>query len=259
MYNILGLVESAMNRKYNNPPIIEAVCEFRLPPETKWDLTIPGLLYEKLRNTFPCKEQRLFQEVELKKNSQGVEQLVHTRERAIFLTEDRRSFIQVGLRLLAVNCLKSYPRWNIFKRHIERAFKALLETVEIRRIYRIGLRYINRIEITNPGPSFELADYFDFRPFLGEKLPKDISGFAIRCVLPFPKIEAECNLQLTTAVQEKPGNRAFILDLDYYPSQLQTIASNDALAWIEEAHEKIVEIFEGCITDKLRQQFGEVK
>lgn len=247
-----------MGRKYNNPPVIEAVCEFRLPPEIKWDLTVPGFIYEKVKDEFPHKEQRLFQEVELKQSPQGVEQLVHSRERALFLTNDRRIFIQVGFRLLAINCLKPYPTWDKFKSYIEAAFKSLLDTIEILNLQRIGLRYINRIEIINPGHSFKLADYFDFRPFLGTKLPKDISGFAIRCVLPFPKTQAECNLQLTTAVPEKPSNCAFILDLDYYLSQVQIIASNDALAWIEEAHTNLEEIFEGCITDHLRQTYEEV-
>jgi len=54
-----------MGRKYANPSIVEAVCEFRLSPDTPWDLTVPGLVYEKVRSEFPHREQRLFQEVEI--------------------------------------------------------------------------------------------------------------------------------------------------------------------------------------------------
>jgi uncharacterized protein (TIGR04255 family) len=248
-----------MNRKYNNPPIIESVCEFRLTPETKWDLTVPGFIYEKVKNEFPNKEQRSFQEVGFKQGHQGVKQVVSSKERMLFLTNDRRTFIQVGSHLLAINCLKPYPTWDKFKLYIEMAFKALLETVEIRSLHRIGLRYINRIEITASRHSFKLADYFDFRPFLGTRLPKNISNFTIGCVLPFPEMHAECNLQLTTAVPEGPNNCAFILDLDYYLSQSQTVASNDALGWIEKAHTTTEDIFEGCINDHLRQIFGEGK
>lgn len=52
-----------MGKKYKNPPIVEVVCEFRLSDDTLWDLTIPGLLYEKLKDEFLHREQRLFQEV----------------------------------------------------------------------------------------------------------------------------------------------------------------------------------------------------
>jgi hypothetical protein len=30
----------------------------------------------------------------------------------------------------------------------------------------------------------------------------------------------------------------------------------DAIAWVEEAHSRVEEVFEGCITDKLREMFG---
>jgi hypothetical protein len=32
----------------------------------------------------------------------------------------------------------------------------------------------------------------------------------------------------------------------------------EALAWVEEAHSQVEEVFEGCITDKLREMFEEV-
>jgi len=48
-----------MVKKYAKPPIVEAVCEFRLTHDTRWDLTVPGLLYEKLKASFPQKEAGL--------------------------------------------------------------------------------------------------------------------------------------------------------------------------------------------------------
>ena len=83
-----------MRRKYRNPPIIEAVCEFRLAPDSKWDLTIPGLVYEKVSKEFPNKEQRLIQEVEITKGSQGIQQQIRTSERILFLNSDRKSLFK---------------------------------------------------------------------------------------------------------------------------------------------------------------------
>jgi uncharacterized protein (TIGR04255 family) len=57
--------KSRMSNEYKNPPAIEAVCEFRLSPETEWDITIPGLIYERVKEKFPIKEQRTFQNVEI--------------------------------------------------------------------------------------------------------------------------------------------------------------------------------------------------
>src|SRR5437667_2265720 len=44
-------------RTYNKPPLIEAVCDFRFSSSQPWDWTIPGLLYEQIRDNFPNKTQ----------------------------------------------------------------------------------------------------------------------------------------------------------------------------------------------------------
>jgi len=246
-----------MSKRYANPPIIEAVCEFRLTPDSKWDLTIPGLIYEKVSKEFPNKEQRLIQEVEITQSPQGIQQQIQTNERILFLTDDRKTFIQVGPHLLAINCLKPYPTWDGFKPRIENAFSALTDTVDVKGLQRIGLRYINRIEI--PGQSVNLDDYFEFRPFLGQNLPQNVANFIVGCLLPFFDERDACRIRLTNAVPEKPESTAFLLDLDYFLAQPRAVSANQALEWVESAHQQVEEIFEGCITECLRKVFQEVK
>jgi uncharacterized protein (TIGR04255 family) len=36
-----------MTKRYNNPPIIEALCEFQFDTDVSWDLTLIGLIYDK--------------------------------------------------------------------------------------------------------------------------------------------------------------------------------------------------------------------
>ncbi|HWP93153.1 MAG TPA: TIGR04255 family protein [Thermodesulfobacteriota bacterium] len=246
-----------MPKKYLNPPIIEAVCEFRLSSNSKWDLTIPGLIYERVRNEFPNKEQRLVQEVEITQGPQGVQQQIRSSERVLFLTNDRKTFIQVGPQLLAINCLKPYPTWEGFKPLIEKAFNALIKTVNVDKLQRIGLRYINRIEISSP--SINLDDYFEFRPFLGKSLPQDMASFIVQCSLVFFDGRDSCKVQLTNALPEKPENLGFLLDLDYFLAHPQTVSVDEAIEWVEGAHQKVEEIFEGCITQSLREIFQEDK
>lgn len=246
-----------MSKKYANDPIVEAVCEFRLAPDAKWDLTIPGLIYEKVRRDFPNKEQRIIQEVELTQSSQGIRQNTRTSERAIFLTNDRKTFIQVGPHLLAISCLKPYPTWEGFKPWIEKAFNALADTVDVKVLQRIGLRYVNRIEIG--GKPLKLEDYFEFYPFLGQNLPQDLLNFNMMCVLPFFDRRDSCRVQLTNAVPDESGNIAIQLDLDYFLSQPFAFLANQALEWVDSAHQKVEDIFEGCLAERLRETFREVK
>lgn len=246
-----------MPRKYLNPPVIEAVCEFRLTPDSKWDLTVPGLIYEKVSKEFPNKEQRLIQEVEITHGPQGIQQQLRTSERVLFLTNERKIFIQVGPHFLAINSLKPYPTWDGFKPWIEKAFNALVETVNVERLHRIGLRYINRIEI--PSQSVKLEDYFEFYPFLGNKLPQVMANFLIQSLIPFFDERDSCKVHLTNAVSDKPGNISFLLDLDFFLAKPQVVSASQALEWVESAHHRVEELFEGCITERLREIFQEVK
>lgn len=247
-----------MNKKYVNPPIIEAICEFRFPQESGWDMTIPGLFYEKIKDDFPLKEQRFIKEIELRSESKGIEQRMQTIERILFLNNEKKIFMQISKNILAINCLKPYPSWSKFKPIIEKAFRSFIDILgNIQKIEKIALHYVNKIEI--PKKSFELEDYFEFRPFLGPNMPQDYIDFITGCVLPFMSNRDLCRLRLTGAVPENANNTALILDLIYYLREELSIKADDALSWVDNAHGEIEHIFEGCITNNLRQIFKEIK
>jgi len=245
-----------MSKKYKNPPIVEAVCEFRLTSDTAWDLTIPGLIYGKIKGEFPHREQRLVHEIEISHGPEGMQHQVRAHERVFFFADDRKKFVQLGPRLLAVNCLKPYPTWQEFKPKIEKAFKALTEIVNVKGIQRIGLRYINQIEI--PGAPIKLENYFEFYPFVGPRLPQNMEGFTAISEFPYANGRDLCRVQLAPA-PSKPERPLITLDIDYFLRRPKGVEPESTLVWVEEAHSRVEEIFEGCVTDRLRQQFQEVK
>jgi uncharacterized protein (TIGR04255 family) len=244
-----------MTRKYKNPPIIEAVCEFQIAPTVPWDLTIHGLIYEKIQKEFPHKEQRLIQNIELAQTPEGINQRVITSERSIFFTEDKRICVQIGSHLLVINCLRPYPTWQGYSPSIHHAFNTLLELIEFKELEKISLRAVNRIDI--PDSSFDISHYFEFRPFMGPNLPTQIANFIIGCSIVYADERDTCKIQLMNAVPQSPDSSAFILDFDYFLAKPRSIASSQALEWVDDAHLRVDDLFEGCITDTLRELFVE--
>ncbi len=242
-----------MGKKYANPPIEEALCELRFSPDTQWDLTVPGLFYEKIKKEFPYREQRLVQEVEITQGPQGFQQQIRTSERIFLFAEGRRSFVQLGPRLLSVHILKPYPEWLVFKRKIETAWRSLLETIEIKGLERISLRYINRILI--PISPVKLEEFFDFYPFLGPRLPQEAVSFIVGSEFVFANGRDRCRVQLINVPSDTPGSSNFFLDIEYSLSQPKAVEVPSALDWVEGAHERVELIFEGCITERLRELF----
>ncbi|GIX47870.1 MAG: TIGR04255 family protein [Candidatus Tectimicrobiota bacterium] len=245
-----------MGRKYyRNPPIIEAVCDFRPTQDTQWDLTVPGLFYERVKDAFPHREQRVVQEFELTQGMQVLQQQIRSSERVLMFSEDRKTLIQLGPRLVVINILKPYNTWEGFKKYIEKAWSSLQEVVEVRGLERIGLRYINRIEFTTQ--DVNLKEYFEFYPFIGKRLPQELAFFIAGAEFPYDGGRDRCRVQLSQGIGDE-GKKAIILDLDYFLARSRGVEVSAALNWVEEAHTRVEEIFEGCITDKLRAMFEEV-
>lgn len=244
-----------MSKKYSNPPIVEAVCEFRFSKDTPWDMVVPGLLYEKIRSEFPIREPKMIQDININLNNNKIEPVLNPHERIIFKNIDKNILVQVDNNLLAINHLKPYPTWTKFQPLIISTFKKLSGVVVFKQIQRIGLRYINRIEI--PEPQIELEKYFKFKPDLGDKLPQDVGNFMLHCELPHKAINADCDIKFTNAIPAVNNKSAFILDIDFYLTKPLTAAIDDITKWIESAHTNVENIFEGCITDNLRKEFME--
>jgi uncharacterized protein (TIGR04255 family) len=240
-----------LGKKYTTPPIVEAVCEFRFEPSFPWDGTIPGMIYPLLKDPFVKRQQGNA----LSFQRRGDEGHIQTVSRVKFLREDERAFIQVGENLLAVNYLKPYPSWEEIFPIIERTFKAYREVAQPTSLQRIGLRYINKIHF--PTDVLEPADYFEFYPYIGKKLPQDYINFGTFIHSPYEDDRDVLKLELVGSPGEEDEIYQMILDLDYGLVDAKRVALDDAMAWVETAHRNLEDAFEAAITDTLREKFNQ--
>jgi len=246
------------SKKYRKSPIVEAICEFQFDENPSFDSAIPGLVYEKIRTTFPILRQATRVTVSVSATSQEVGPQFGTVPLMQFLRKDEKALIQVGSNLLSVNVLRPYPSWQKFLPLIKRGFNAYREVVAPIGIQRIGLRYINHIEI--PGQNINLEDYLEFRPFVGLKLPQDFGTFVAGIQVPYEESRDILNLQLVSLPRPNisTDNAAMILSLDYVLLKPKEVALDEAFKWVDIAHSHIEDVFEACITQKLRDLFKEV-
>lgn len=250
-----------VRRQYANPPLIEAVCEFRFQSENPGDVSIPGLVYAELRNDFPRR---------LPNPSLGLRSIVtdpegnqrevnqQLREPSLrFWRDDEAGAIIVGPNRLALSVYQPYPSWLTWQPIIKQAFGVYVEVANPTGIQRIGLRYINQIE--HSSDEFEPDEFFNFYPFVGDSLPQDLLTFSMNVLIPFNEDRDRLRLQLNTGNRAINGRVPTILDLDYFLDKPGIIPIRDALDWLEDAHSHVEETFEGCLKDALREIFGQVE
>lgn len=243
-----------MSRKYRKPPIVEVVCEFRFIPSEPWDLTVPGLVYDRLKEEFPIRRP-VMRTVEKTDASQpqGIKKSMRVEQWTQFLRTDERALVQIGPDTLAVNHLAPYPTWEEFEPVIHRCFDAFLSVAKPNGLARIGLRYINRIEI--PGKEISLNEYLSFLPQFEAEPPGSVEALVAGMQFIFDNARDKLKLQLVSAEVSVPETAAFVLDIDYFLAKPGEIDIQHAFDWVRDAHERIETVFESCIKDSLRSLF----
>jgi uncharacterized protein (TIGR04255 family) len=245
-------------RKYLNPPLIETIFEAVIPQEESWDLTIPGLFWEKVKQQgYSIRKNRTHKEYRIQDHTDSVPQ-VRIHERAVFLTEDKKNLMQVGDRMLAVNRLHPYSSWEDFKPRIDLACSAIQEVIAtLKAAERLVLRYVNQIRIPKAG--FTLEEFFNFRPFLGGGFPMVPQSLITGCVFPLNENRDQCKLELVSTNTKNPDEVAFFLALEFFSVPGIGRSWSEVKPWVETAHSEIEKLFELCLTPSLREIFGEIE
>lgn len=246
-----------VKRRYERPPVIEALCEIYFS-ESRWDATVPGLFYERIRDRFPKKSQR--SDLSIKVALAGVNPSTQTtpgEPRSQFSSEDGSRMVQVGRDLLVVNQLRPYPRFEKWRPVALEMTSYYRELAKPTAISKLGIRYINRIEI--PGTSLSMEEYFQLYP----KIPPELGGthgsFMMRVEIPAPYPEHQLFVTFGSAPSETKGSLGFLLDFYDVFAVNQTDGFEEVEKALDQGHENIVRSFENTIADASRSLFGENK
>lgn len=225
--------------KLKHSPLIEAVCEFRFSPDSKWDWTIPGLLASEVKDQYPdCKE--VAPNVVVFGNDPGFSPMP---ERIQLISSDGLSMVQTGPKMLSVNRLAPYESWDAFRAQILAGIEAHATVCSWQPISRIGLLYVNRLEKEPSGLSpLQIGPR-------NEKLPSVVrmSGFIQEWNLEFD------HSGLTLRVKgEDVSESGVILQMDAFTTDHSWLGNPATIGnWIDQAHETIYQVFKSALRPEL--------
>lgn len=242
-----------MAPQYKNPPLVEALCEIEFEPGTPWDSALPGLIYNELRTEFPDRKETQGLEIDI--STVGVPPIKEFKRlgKLQFWKKDKTALVQVAPYLLVVNVLKPYPSWDEFYRLIEDKLKVYQDVTKVERVKRLGLRYINKIELEGSPVKFD--ENFNFRPYIAEGLPQNYQQFITGIKTFFNDKADEMLVELRGS--EKTQSKGFTvrLDLYFYTRVCDLVRTEDTFGWIENAHTELEKTFELIIKEKLKESF----
>lgn len=154
-----------------------------------------------------------------------------------------------------ISQLAPYPGWDSFLRRFVRDWAAWRRVMGYQEVSRIGVRYLNRIDIPVTGPVVPHEAFLNVYPKLPETFSA-VDAYAVQAVMGLEDIR--CKLTLNSAAVDSPilGHSSFIFDQDI-AREIDPPQSDDAIIdLLNKIRVQKNAVFEACITDRARELFA---
>lgn len=238
---------------YPNPTIAEALCEihFALPDDAPWKASFAGDLFKKIQDDFPVMEPKTEIDFQFELGPQPIgHSLLPPRQRMCYKHKDRPLLLQLGPNVFTVNVLPEYAGWDMMCQDVLGAWQQAKKALKPEKITRIGLRYINRISMTNdedmPGEWFHASDY------LPVAVLRSKGSFLSRVE---SQIDPENRIIVTFAESRSDNDsqkKDIIFDIDRIRYKTIPLKDKTLLSEMNHLHDHIWEIFKSAQTDRLK-------
>lgn len=234
---------------YGNSPIVEAVIDFRCGnPSTlsfrdiaRTAQEITSLGYSEAGESILI-VQRIA--------SDGGSQRTESKVGVVLRSADEKYIVQLQLEGFSCSRLPPYPRWEAFLVEAKRLWEIYRAAAAPEVIRRVGIRYVNRLEIGSPGID-DLRPFLNLHPVTPWGLTTPPADFFMQIRQP-----QEGGIMLvineSTVQNVELSKAAVILDLDGFVEAEMPV---DPEIWnlVEDLHVKVENAFEASLTNRLRE------
>jgi uncharacterized protein (TIGR04255 family) len=232
--------------------IIEALLDFQVISPANANIYSFESIFEGIKNNYPIKQLTSKHQAKFVMNGSDKPDL-ETRSDIngfMFKSADGGHIFQARRDGFTINYVKSYADWESFLAEAKKMWKLYFSTISPTKIQRIGLRYINKINI--PAPIDNLKDYILTYPEIAEELPQGMEEFFSRIVIPS---ENGLDHAIITMTFDLPScsdkNLALVFDIDVF-RLIEINADNDKVIYdtVDSIKEFANKIFFGSLTEK---------
>lgn len=168
-------------------------------------------------------------------------------------SDDQTDIVLLQPAGLVISRLAPYPGWEDFKARAISVFSDWRKIAGFKRINRIGLRYINRLDIPRAGREFIVPkEYLNVYPHV-PTLGGDMTGYVTQITMPASTPPWNCSIT-STVVLPPPliDHLSLLLDIDVFCQDEIPVKSEDIWAAVDIARLVKNDIFERCITQATR-------
>ncbi len=174
------------------------------------------------------------------------------------VSEDGANVVLLTPNFLTTARLPPYPRWEALFDRARENWTEWLAVVGHRQLARVGVRYINRIDIpVSESGTVDLGEYLTFQPDT-KVLQLPVANFFTQATLGITwKKPWLVNIATATSPVSVPNAVSILLDIDVHRLSGLPAASDDPWPMIGEAREIKNDVFQRALTDKAKRLFDQ--
>ena len=241
--------------RFPKAPITEAILDIQVRFSSPVEMAHMEAFHDLIRASYPVKQGHTKWQGEIQLNEGSVAQAVRQQARGfLFRSADERRVVQARQDGFTFNWLKKYESWETLRNEARRQWEIYRDTFRPEAVMRLGLRYVNRIEI--PLPFTDFREYVKTTPEVAAGVPQGLSALFMRLEIPD---EARGLMGIITETFQVPvddGKRLpFIFDIDVV--RQATFEPNSPAIWemFEKMREYKNEIFFYSMTERAFEMF----
>jgi len=244
----------AKQRAYAKPPILEAMVEFRFSEP------LPSRVVERVSkrlgkgyDTVNAEKEVTFGFDVLK----GAAEITSESPRFRHASDDQVDIFVARSGSLIWSRLAPYEGWESFSLRLRREATTAFSLTGPKKLARIGMRYINRIDVPTD-PDSGLCRYEDYIAINLElpSLMDPLSAYSWHIERTFSDSGLKAMMRSATLIPEIPGTVAFLLDIDVAMVMDIPLKIEEVLDNLEPMRALKNSLFECAITDRARKAFN---
>lgn len=173
-------------------------------------------------------------------------------------TSDMSELVVLQPRTVVISQMAPYPGWDYFYARFIRDWKLIRRALGFREVSRIGVRFINRIDIPFEGQVVHHENYLDLYPKVTDKFGP-LTAYAVQAQVFMEDLR--CRLTLNSAAVPSPllNTASFLLDQDISREVDVPQTDEGIFELLNQIRVRKNEVFEESVTNKARSLFHHVK
>lgn len=241
---------STITKKYKNPPLLEALCEFVFADEGADVNKIESEFFQVVKAALSNRKEKKDFSVIINQKSAEVKE---SKGLVQFINETGNMMAQIGNKTFAVNYLKPYANWEEFSPFIMKMLRIYLTISSHKELTKVTVRYINKIDINADG--IDTGDYFKLAMVIPEGISENIANFVLRTEHIYNDERDLLQLNLHMTPPDKPNVISFIFDTSFINVRPEKNSLENIEKWLAEAHITLNNAFESSLTQKCKALF----